>query len=147
MKRLDLSASTSRWLSHMSPRLRNNGVTRGKHTLVHFTAQTPLRMHAGRGVEQPKTSSRLLSLRCTLLIYRATSLRWLQICARPSPTSKLAWLWLWWCHKYHVTAITQRMFGRGQEVDNPLVSLASAGSLFDDDRVLCDTDDLPMKAR
>ena len=37
------------------------------------------------------------------------------------------------------------MFERGQEVDNLLVSLVSAGSLFDGDNALCDIDDLSMK--
>ena len=41
----------------------------------------------------------------------------------------------------------QEMFARGQEVDNPLVSLVSAGSLFDDDNELCGIDDLSMKTR
>ena len=41
-------------------------------------------------------------------------LRLLQICTRPSPTTKLTWIWLWWCHRY-VTAIKQRMFERGRQ--------------------------------
>ena len=46
VKRADLNGvSTSRWSSHMPQCLRNNWVTRGRHTLVYFTAQTPLRMH------------------------------------------------------------------------------------------------------
>ena len=39
------------------------------------------------------------------------------------------------------------MFEKGQEVDKPLVSLVSAGSIFDDDNALCDIDDLSMKTR
>ena len=39
------------------------------------------------------------------------------------------------------------MLDRGQEVDNPLVFLVSAGSLFDDDNAQCDIDDLSMKTR
>ena len=45
VKRADLSVSMSQWSSHMSQCLRNNWVTRERHTLVYFTAQTPLRMH------------------------------------------------------------------------------------------------------
>ena len=45
VKRDDLSVSTSQWSSHVSQCLRNNWVTRERHTLVYFTAQTPLRMH------------------------------------------------------------------------------------------------------
>ena len=45
VKGADLSVSTSQWSSHMSQCLRNNWVTRGMHTLVYFTAQTPSRMH------------------------------------------------------------------------------------------------------
>ena len=45
VKRDGLSVSTSQWSSHVSQCLRNNWVTRGRHTLVYFTAQTPLRMH------------------------------------------------------------------------------------------------------
>ena len=33
------------WSSHISQCLRNNWVTRRRYTLVHFTTQTPLRMH------------------------------------------------------------------------------------------------------
>ena len=39
------------------------------------------------------------------------------------------------------------MLDRGQEVDNPSVSLVSAGSLLDDDTALRDIDDLSMKTR
>ena len=143
VKRADLSVSTSQWSSHMSQCLRNNWVTRGRHTLVHYTSQTPLRVSKtppnvtlAWAWNKLTHSSRLLSLHWTLLIYRATSLRLLQICTRSSPTTKLTWIWLWWCHRYHVTAIKQRMFERGQEVDNPLVSLISADSLFDDDNAM-----------
>ena len=46
MKRADLSVSTSQWSSHISQCFNdNNCVTRGRHTLVYFTAKTPLRMH------------------------------------------------------------------------------------------------------
>ena len=45
VKRDDLSVSTSQWSPHVSQCMRNNWVTRGRHTLVYFTAQTPLRMH------------------------------------------------------------------------------------------------------
>ena len=46
VKRADLSVSTSQWSSHISQCLRNNWVTRGRHTSVYLTAQTPLRrMH------------------------------------------------------------------------------------------------------
>ena len=73
-KRDDLNVSTSQWSPDVSQCLRNNWVTRRRHTLVYFTAQTPLRMQktppditlAGGG-EQPETSSRLLSLHWTLL--------------------------------------------------------------------------------
>ena len=71
------------------------------------------------------------------LIYtdRAMSPRLLQICTRPSPTTMLTWIRLWWWHKY-VTSIKQIIFERGWEVDNPLVSLLSAGLPSDDDKVL-----------
>ena len=39
------------------------------------------------------------------------------------------------------------MFERGQEVDNPLVSLVAAGSIFDDDNALCDIDNLSVKTQ
>ena len=39
------------------------------------------------------------------------------------------------------------MLDKGQKVDNPLVSLVSAGSLFDDDNALYDIDDPSMKTR
>ena len=45
VKRHNISVSTSHWSSHMSQCLRNNWVTRGMHTLVHFTAHTHLHMH------------------------------------------------------------------------------------------------------
>ena len=48
VKRANLSVSTSqsiRWPSHMSQCLRNNWVTRGRHKLLHFTYQTPSRVH------------------------------------------------------------------------------------------------------
>ena len=116
----DLSVSTSQWSSHVSQCLRNYWVTRRRHTLVYFTAQTPLSMYktppdvtlAGRWNNQ----KHLLSLHGTLL-YQAALLRLLQICTRPTPTTKLTWIWLWWCHRY-VTAIKQRMFERGRHEVN-----------------------------
>ena len=39
------------------------------------------------------------------------------------------------------------MIGRGEEVDNPLVPLVSAGSHFDNDNALYDIDDLSMKTQ
>ena len=57
LKQADFNVSTSQWSSHMSQCLRNNEVTRWRHTLVHFTAQIPLRMHkpesTGKSMEQP----------------------------------------------------------------------------------------------
>ena len=120
VKRDDLSVSTSQRSSHVSQCLRNNWVTRRSHTLVYFTAQTHLSMPKTPPDVTPaggwNNLKHLLSLHWTLL-YWAALLRLLQICTRPSPTTKLIWLWLWWCHRY-VTAIKQRMFERGrQEVD------------------------------
>ena len=120
VKRDDLSVSTSQWSSHVSQRLRNNWVTRGWHTLVYLTAQTPLRMHKTLPdvtlAEEWNNLKHLLSLHWSFL-YRAALLRFLQICTRPSATTKLTWIWLWWCHRY-VTVIKQRISERGrQEVD------------------------------
>ena len=120
VKRDYLSVSTSQWSSHVSQRLRNNWVTRGRHTLVYLTAQTPLRMHKTPPnvtlAEGWSNLKHLLSLHWSLL-YRAALIRLLQIYTRPSPTTKLTWIWLWWCHGY-VTVIKQRMSERGrQEVD------------------------------
>ena len=43
--KLGLSTFSETSRSHMSQCLRNNWVPRGRHTLLHFTSQTPLRVH------------------------------------------------------------------------------------------------------
>ena len=119
-------------MSHVSQRLRNNQVTRGRHTLVYLTAQTPLRMH--KTPPDVKLAGWWNNLKQLLLhwtlLYRAALLRLLPICTRPSPTTKLTWIWLWWCHRY-VTAIKQRMFERGrQEVDTKSPSYLKGNELI-----------------
>ena len=101
VKRDDLSVSTSQWSSHVSQCLRNNWVTRGRHTLVYFTAQTPLRVHktptdvtlAGgwNNLKHHRDCCHYIGHSYIGLHYL---LRLLQICTRPSPTTKLTWIWL-----------------------------------------------------
>ena len=124
----------------MSQCLRNNWVTRGRDT-VHFTAQTPLRMPKTLPdvlLEQPETSWRLLSLHWTLLINRATKVVADMLQAITN-------------HQADFNIMVQP-FNKECSKDvarstTPLVSLVSAGSLFDDNNALCDIDDLSMKTR
>ena len=72
------------------------------NTFAH--AQDSARCHAGMSVEQPKTSSSVVVTLDTPDTPGYIS-KIQQICTRPSPTTNLTWIWLWWCQRYHVTAI------------------------------------------
>ena len=88
-----------------------------------------------------------MSLHWTLLIYQATSVRF----CRYAPGHHQPPIWLGYGYDDDgatydmLQPLKKIMFEWGQEVDNPLVSLVSAGSLFDDDNALCDIDDPSIK--
>ena len=144
------------WSSHMSQCLRNNWVTRRGYTLVHFTIQTPLRMHktppdvtlagAWNNLTQEDHWDRCHYIGHPWHI----GLHWWD-CCRYAPSHHQPPIWLEYGYDGATDIMLQplkkRLFKRGQEVDNPLVSLVSVGSLFDDDNALCDIDDLSMKTR
>ena len=110
--------STTQWSSpNASVLWRNNWVTRGMYTLVHFTApnfivhaQDSTRCHAGRSVEQPKI---IIETVLTTLDTPDIPAYITKIIAdmRQAITNHQAALnMVMMCHRYHVTTHQQRMF-------------------------------------
>ena len=148
---MHLSVSMYQWSSHMSQLLRNNWVTGGKHTCSPFPSPTTFshvqdsaKCHAGRSTKQSKTHDVGYPD-----IHRPGYVITLVADMRQSITNHHVDLnmVMMMTHISYVTVIKQRMFVSGREVDNPLISLLSAGSPSDADNVLCDIYDLSMKTR